>query len=50
MNTVLSPMIFLILFNAGSKAVALHITITASTFPKDDGSEVALTLIIRSPP
>ena len=43
-------MIFLILFNADSKAVALHITIIASTLSKDDGSEVALTLITRSPP
>ena len=35
---------------AGSNAVALHITITASILSNDDGSEVALTLIIRSPP
>ena len=50
MKTVFSPIIFLILFNAGSNAVALHITMTASILFNDDGSEVALTLIIRSPP
>ena len=50
MNAVLSPIMFLILFNAGSKAVALHITITASTLSNDDGSEVAFTLMTRSPP
>ena len=50
MKTVFSPMIFLILLRAGSKTVALHITITASTIPTVDGSVVALTLINLSPP
>ena len=41
---------FLILFKAGSRAVALHITITASTFPIVDGSDVAGIFINLSPP
>ena len=41
MKTVFSPIIFLILFNAGSNAVALHITITASILSNDDGVNVS---------
>ena len=50
MSIVFSPIIFFEDSNACSKAVALHITIIASTVSNFPGSVVARIFIVLSPP